>query len=122
MSKDRIEGRDIANEQWMAWKGYEVDPDVQAAGGVATICVYEGNAARTGELDQTSAARLGAFLLEAAGVDIVSAARRVSAGHAARIAALVCEPTDGEAYQAAINARDGALEDLAAELAKLDEP
>lgn len=115
MSKDRIKGRDIVGDRWLAWKGDELDEDVREAGGVATVCVYEGSAARTAELDQTSAARLGAFLLEAAGVDLVSAARRVVKAEELRGKA--------ESETAWIEARDAeilAVTDLAAELAKLD--
>lgn len=75
MNKDRIEGRDIANEQWMACRGRAIEQDERAAGGVVAVRMYEGTASTTGFLDQKETARLGVFLFEAAGVDIVSAAR-----------------------------------------------
>ncbi len=52
---------------------------------------------------------------------IMGAARKVAAAHASRLAALDAEPVDGDAYQLAIDARDTAIDDLAAELAKLEE-
>lgn len=51
---------------------------------------------------------------------LAGAARRVVEAHAARLAALDTDPVDGETYQRAIDARDTAINTIAAELAKLE--
>ena len=126
MSKDRIEGRDIVGDVWSASKGDALtraanDEGYASAEGCAVIVsIYEGRSPTTGFLDQHSAARLGAFLLEAASVDIVGAAREVMTMLDAASA------DNGAEYAEMVHALRGlpglqrGLAALAAELAKLD--
>lgn len=106
MAGDRIEGRDIVRDAWAARKGYELDDDEREAGCVAAIHVYEGSRATTGLFDEIGAARVAAFLLSAAKIDIVGAARKARRLYADPFAT---EEEQREAMRA-----------LASELAKLD--
>lgn len=125
MADDRIEGRDIYSEAgWIARKGEEIHETVRNTG--AVLCVDDAILHTTLVLPNEDAARLGAFALDAAGVDLVGAARKVGEARAAYLVTLdacAAPGADRGAYRARDDADDvyvAALDVLAAELAKLD--
>lgn len=72
MGADRIEGRDIDNDGFTAWRGKLCDEP----GAVVTFRID--TASQVLHLKAEEAARVGRFLLEAAGVDLVGATRKVA--------------------------------------------
>jgi hypothetical protein len=95
----RIEGQDKNGDTW------EVDTEHCKGDAVAIIGAVQRDVGAWAALDQPSAARAGAFLLNAAKVDIVSAARKACAAWR---------------EDASIHDVRQAMSTLAAELAKLE--
>jgi hypothetical protein len=101
---DRIEGRDIYSTQgWIARKGEEIHETVRDAG--AAACVDDAILRTSIVLPNEDSARLGAFLLSAAKVDIIDAAQKACAAWR---------------NDASIHDVRQAMKALAAELAKLE--
>jgi hypothetical protein len=117
VSKDRIEGRDRTGDLWEATRGDALGPYAIEDGVVAMVTADRGAA-----LVERESARLGAFLLEAAGVDLVAAARRVVESLARVREAAMSDDLEDTPHLEAQDARDEAIETLAAELAKLEAP
>lgn len=130
MAGDRIEGRDIVGDMWCARRGVELFGCLDDSSCVASVHMFEGSKATTGYLDANASARLAIFLLEAASVGLVGAARNVVAARAkveAMNAARLLVPEeeddvddDDEAFRGACDERDAAVREWDAIAAKLD--
>jgi hypothetical protein len=76
MADDRVRGVDVEGEPWEAWRPLTMG-DFNAVSFVVHVR-NERDASHTSRaLDADNSARLGSFLLSAAGIDIVSVARKV---------------------------------------------
>lgn len=97
MGDDRIKGQDLYGDTWRAQvrPGNRIEIEATENGHVAGAM-----------LSPTDAARLSSFLLSAAGVDLVCAARKV--------VEVMSDPNVGRLH------RDSVIDALAAELAKFD--
>lgn len=115
---DRVRGADVEGEPWEAWRPHTMG-DFNAVSFVVHVR-NERDASHTSRaLDADNSARLGSFLLSAAGIDLVSAARKVV--EVRRRQDEVAAAIGGDvAITAAKFAVDEAIQALAAELAKLD--
>ena len=112
MAGDRIEGEGVDGRPWEVVVGPHV---TSYAPGVAALLEVEGPTF----IDSQDAARIAVFLLDAAKVDIVGAARRVIEAHQRYKEAE--EATHAwAAYEKAAADRHDALDVFASELAKLD--
>jgi hypothetical protein len=106
MAQDIFKGTDVEGEPWEAWRPITDDMQKLGARSFVVHVANERCSNRTARaLDAANSARLGSFLLSAAGVDIVSAAR---------------EACDAWREDASIHDVRQAMNALAAELAKLD--
>jgi hypothetical protein len=128
MAQDIFKGTDVEGEPWEAWRPITDDMQKLSACSFVVHVANERCSNRTARaLDAANSARLGSFLLSAAGVDIVSAARKVvEARDKMKVAAAQTElpgMMGSEAVRpwlAALDAYTDATQALAAKLAKLD--
>jgi hypothetical protein len=111
MGADAFVGLDVHGEPYNVRRGAMITEMSREAGVVASLFGASGL-----NLDNANASRLGRFLLEAADVDLIGAARKVV--EARQTLSVVASQPDG--YTRAFNEFLNALDTLAAELAKLE--